>query len=390
MKNKLSLPAATVVCINAMIGSGIFSAPIAIAHTAGPAAILSYLFIIIAIWTMALSFARLCKEFPEDSSFYAYTKPWAGHNGALGITFVYLFGILVASSILMQLAGMYCHSFLPMFSIQQWNTSITLVLAASLAFGIHIAGIWQYILVCATVLPIILTTLLCTANGSVTNFTPFAPFGWTAIFSATKIVIFGFFGFEFSTALYPYIINPEKNVAKALTYSIIIVGILYLGFIASIIYGVPLSYFATQNATIPEIIAAAFPRYALWAKPILNISIISAIIGTIHAMILTLTVLFRKTVSLATCNSFEQSCPINIRSKPLFWISIVSALIIAISQIITDLNLLFGLTALAIVSCYIAAIATLLLKNTQESKIIPVCGIATGCIILYFAIQSII
>ena len=46
---------ATIIGMNAMIGSGIFTAPAAIASYVGPAGIIAYVFVVLSVWCMALS-----------------------------------------------------------------------------------------------------------------------------------------------------------------------------------------------------------------------------------------------------------------------------------------------------------------------------------------------
>ncbi len=387
MQKKYSLTVATIICINAMIGSGVFVAPIAIAQIVGPAGILSYLFVIGAIWSIALSFSRLCVLYPQDGSFYTFSKPWAGHYGGLFFATLYTAGLLVASSVLLHFGGIYCATVIPLLSINQWSIMILLCLSASLLYGVTIAGIWQYVLVGATVFPIFLTIIICLIHGSLNNFVPFAPHGLSKIFDAIKYVIFGFFGFEFSTALYNQIQDPEKNVQKALTYSIIFVGMLYFVFISAIIYGIPAS--ALKNtATISSALSNLFPRYQ-WISGIINISIISATIGTIHAMMLTLTALTRKLFALASNNCFEKACPFNIRSKESFWIVLITVCMLIIYKFFNIMDQMLSIAAVAIVISYISAIITVIVKEKSYiNKFIALCGIITGFAIVFFGIQS--
>jgi amino acid transporter len=387
MQKKYSLTVATIICINAMIGSGVFVAPVAIAQIVGPAGILSYLFVICAVWSMALSFSRLCVLYPEDGSFYSFSKPWAGHYGGLFFASLYTAGLLVASSVLLHFAGMYCTSLIPFLTFNQWSFLILGCLSTSLLYGVTIAGLWQYVLVAATVFPIFVTIVICFLNGSFDNFVPFAPHGLGAIFDAIKYVIFGFFGFEFSTALYNHIENPEKNVRKALTYSIMFVGSLYLLFIIAIIYGIPIPLL--KNATtISTAFISLFPQYR-WISEIMNISIISATLGTIHAMMLTLTALTRKLFAIASNNRFESSCPFNIRSKESFWIALVTLIMFIIYNTFQVMDSMLAMAAIAIVLSYISAIITVVLKEKSYlNKCIASCGIITGFMIVFFAWSS--
>jgi amino acid transporter len=110
---KIGVSTATIVGMNAMIGAGIFSIPATLAAHVGPAGILALIFVIISIWFMATSIARLAYLFPEEGSFYTYAKQWSGHIGGMLAVTSYLIGLLIAMGLLCRQAGIYLHTFIP-------------------------------------------------------------------------------------------------------------------------------------------------------------------------------------------------------------------------------------------------------------------------------------
>ncbi|MGE0207406.1 MAG: amino acid permease, partial [Candidatus Babeliales bacterium] len=118
---KISLATATIVGMNAMIGAGIFAVPTALASNVGPAGILTFTFVIIAVWFMGSSMARLAQLFPQEGSFYIYAKQWSGHIGGLIAAGSYLVGLLIAMGLLTQEAGGNLHDYLPFFSAFTWS-----------------------------------------------------------------------------------------------------------------------------------------------------------------------------------------------------------------------------------------------------------------------------
>ena len=93
---KIGLTTATIIGMNAMIGAGIFSTPTKLLSYVGPAGILAYLFVVIAVWFMASSFARLGQLFPTEGSFYTYARQWGGHSMGLVSSGSYILGIVIA------------------------------------------------------------------------------------------------------------------------------------------------------------------------------------------------------------------------------------------------------------------------------------------------------
>ena len=150
--------------------------------------------------------------------------------------------------------------------------------------SISISQLGQQILITCTIFPLIATTILCLFHADINNFFPFAPFGFMNIFKATRIVIFGFIGFECAASLFSIVKDPDKNIPRALTYSIAIVSILYTLFITSLILAIPYNQLTQPNIPVSDILAQSFPNHS-WLLYAIHISILSAILGTIHSII---------------------------------------------------------------------------------------------------------
>jgi len=234
------------------------------------------------------------------------------------------------------------------------------------------------------------TIIMCLTKADLALLTPFAPFGFTNVLKATSAVIFGFFGFESAASLFTVVKNPEKNVPKALTYSITLVGILYIVFIGSIIISTPLGIFAGTKPLLTNILKVTFPNHP-WIISIVTLSIASAILGTIHSMVWGISNLmlsfFKKTKSNIVQNLISK----NILNKKAT-VLLAGAFIFLSYSTIKNINLFFNLTAIFIVFAYVTSMITLLfIEKEWKSKqnIITVLGIATSMIMLIFATQGI-
>lgn len=386
---KIGLTTATIIGMNAMIGSGIFTAPAAIASYVGPAGIIAYIFVVLSVWCIALSLARLAALFPEGGSFYTYTRQWGGHYIGLVASGLYIFGLIVAMGLLCQVAGIYISRFFP-GSATLLGFIVLVALTLLNLMGVALSEVGQRILIITTVFPILAITGLCFAHADMRNLIPFAPFGFGNILKATKVVIFGFFGYESASSLFNVVENPEQNVPKALTYSIGIVGILYTLFIASIILATPLSLFTNPCIPLSETLAVVFPNYE-WLLTIIHLAILSAIIGTIHSMIWSSSALLlslAQTIDPRLGQIVAAQDPAANRAAVL----IISAGILTTFLLITNLNLFFSLTALGIITAQILSLITLLtIKHEWKSgqNMITVIGMCTALTIFYFAAEGI-
>jgi APA family basic amino acid/polyamine antiporter len=390
--SKIGLATATIIGMNAMIGSGIFTAPAAMASYVGPAGIIAYLLVVIAVWFIAQSLARLAALFPAEGSFYTYTKQWGGHRIGLIAGLLYFIGLIIAMGLLTRVAGSYLHSSFSHIPAQTWSLGTLGLLILLNLFGVTLSEIGQHLLICSTVFPLIVITALCFTRINVQHLTPFAPFGIANVFKATRIVIFGFFGFECAASLFAIVKDPARNVPRALTYSIAIVGVLYTFFVSALILATPRNYFNNPLTPLTDTLALIFPDQQ-WILTIVKIAILSAIIGTIHSMIWSssaLLISLTKHMSFRSSRLFTQLSSIN--QQRLAVILVGSGILIS-ALALTNIELFFSFTAAFIVAAYILSMITLLTSRDEwksGQNIKTVCGIITACGILFFALESLV
>ena len=258
---KIGVTTATIIGMNAMIGAGIFAAPAGLAAHVGPAGIIAYIFVVIAVWFMANSLAKVASLYPGEGSFYTYTKQWGGHAMGVAAISAYFIGLLIAMGLLSQAAGSYLHTFFPSVTPHALGLIALVSLVVLNMFGVVFSQLGQHILIGCTLFPLLATTILCFTKADISNLTPFAPYGLSNLFKALPFVIFGFFGFESAASLYSIVENPQKNVPRALTYSIAAVGLIYILFVTSIIVSTPLHLFTSPLTPLSEALRQLFPTY---------------------------------------------------------------------------------------------------------------------------------
>lgn len=386
---KIGVATATIIGMNAMIGSGIFTAPATMGALVGPAGILAYVIVVASVWFIAQSIARVAYLYPQEGSFYVYASQWGGHIMGLLASGAYFVGLLIAMGLLSQMAGTYLQVFFP--SISAYSLGIITLAALTILnmFGVVLSSVGQHILIVCTLFPLITTTIMCLTKFNMANLVPFAPHGFANVLKATRIVIFGFFGFECAASLFNIVHDPEKNVPRALTYSILLVGAIYTLFVGSIIVSTPLHLFADPRTPLSETLTIIFPHSA-WIITVIHFAILSAIIGTVHSMIWTssnlLTLLVKK---------LKSNCAKKIVASG-FFSSKMSVLLVGICILISYVtlknpNLFFYLTAVFIVFTYMSSMITLLTLPSEwrsRQNIKTVIGLLTALMIFVFAAQG--
>ncbi len=387
---KISVATAVIIGMNAMIGAGIFSIASLLSSKVGPAGILTYLFAFIAVWFMAKSIARVAYLYPQEGSFYAYAKQWGGHTLGLLSAGAYLVGLLIAMGLLCKYAGFYLHEVFPTVSSHTLGLILLTILVLANIMGLVLSQLGQYILIVCTVFPLITTTIMCLSKFNTANLTPFMPYGPMSVITATKVAIFGLFGFECTASLFNVVKDPEKNVPKALTYSLLLVGIIYLLFISSIVLSIPLTIFALNpTITIPAALKTIFPHndFILFC---VTLSILSAIVGTIHSMIWTSSELMLSYFKFLNIKSINKAISKKIITQKTT-VLIAGLAILSSYLFIENMNVFFSLTDVALIFAFLTSMITLL-KLPGEWKsgqnITTVLGIITALVIFAVAIET--
>lgn len=390
---RISVTTATIIGMNAMIGSGIFVAPAAMACYVGPAGILTYALVVVSVWFTALSLARLAYLFPEDGAFYVYVKQWGGHTMGMVAGFSYFAGLVIAMGLLSQVAGHHLHELLP----QSSEVTLGLITLLSLTLlnlcNVALSTLGQHILICTTLFPLVAVTLLCLFNSNLQNLVPFAPHGFSNVFKAMRMVVFGFFGFECAASLSSMVENPKKNVPIALTYSIFIVGALYTLFVGSVILAIPLHCFVDPRIPLARTLSALFPENT-WLIGAIHLAVLSAIIGTIHSMIWSSSALLLslvKRVQSPTVHRWLKKTPAETARR--FSVITVASGIFLSFMLLHNIDLFFSLTALFIETAFLLSMITLLTIPSEWKSghnVKTIIGIGTALMIMYFAAEGLV
>lgn len=389
--NKIGISTATIIGMNAMIGAGIFGIPVALAANVGPAGIVTTVFVAIAVWFMAISLARVAALFPEEGSFYIYSKQWGGHTLGIITSSAYLIGLLIAMGLLAQMAGYNLQHYFPNVAASTLGLITLAVLVLLNMFGVILSEIGQQILICSTVFPLLASIAICLTKANFNNLMPFAPYGWLNVLKASKTVIFSFFGFECATSLFAILQNPQRNVPKALAYSISIVSALYILFTSAIILSIPLETFTSPTMPISAVLKIAFPNLT-WPIEAIHLSVLSAIVGTIHSMIWTSSNLLISLTKELNNNYIKKALQNNLLT-PKTAVLLVGTAIYTSFVTLKNIDLFFSLTAIFIVFAYASSIITLLtIPKEWESgqNLKTLIGLGTAITIFIFAVEGLI
>jgi basic amino acid/polyamine antiporter, APA family len=372
---KLSLSMATSIGVKAIIGVGLFTAPVKLQIAAGPAGIITYALVSIAALFMALAIARVAQLYPEKGAFYTYAKAWGGHVWGVIATLSYMIGLVIALGLLAFFAGLWLHNYIPFIGPTNLSLILIFLIVMTHLAGAQMAKTGQKILLILTYIPIILITLLCLFKADTNNLIPFFPYGWQSIFTAVPVVIFGFFGFEAIPSLFTDIEKPERNVPLAIIWTMLLVGLTYIVFTGSIFIGLPREFFVDAQTPLSGALLQLYPNFT-WLVTLIDWAIIITVIGVLHAMTWSLSAL-----ALDTSNLIAPRIELS-KKNALIIIGIFTALSCLIFQ--NAIDLMFSLVSLNIVFAYATAMIVLLLQPKGRSLyqiIIALLGLSTAILI---------
>ncbi len=392
ISEKIDLRTAVIIGINTIVGAGIFSTTSLLGSKIGPAGIITFLLACIAVWFIAQSFARVAYLYPQEGSIYNYTKQWAGHKFAIFTAFAYIIGVLFAMGLLVKIASFYLYDLVPALNPKLWSVLVIITLTILNIAGAKLSKIGQYILIIATMYPLIVTTILCALNIDAANLTPFMPGGFSSVISGTKVAIFGFFGFEGIASLFRIMENPQESVPKALRLTLICVSIIYLIFIGSILLGIPQDIFLNNpNISISQALMIIYPNHSYLVQSI-GISIIFSIIATVHAVIWT-----GSEFLLSITRSVKSDLIQNLLRKDIITqktMVICSVTIITFAcMFIQNLLLFFSLADVLLLFAYISSIISLLFIEKEwksGQNYITVLGLLCAIIIFAIALKTLL
>ena len=236
-KKLLSLFDVVNLVVGTIVGADIYIAAAFGAGLLGPASLIAWALAGVMAIIIALSFAECSSLVPRAGGPYVYAKDAFGNF----IGFLSGWSLLLASWSAIAVFPLafvaYLQYFFPNMS---FITQITIkILFIILLTGINYIGVREAgrvndILTSLKLAPILILTiagiayLIINPSILVSNFTPFAPLGFSGLGSALVLVFWAYVGFELVTVPSDEIIDSKKTIPKAIAIGMGIVALFYI------------------------------------------------------------------------------------------------------------------------------------------------------------------
>lgn len=228
MRQQLSFLEILVVCIGTIIGTGIFFIPGIVAIMVGHGSILVWAIIIVLTIPMGLCFADLASIFKKSGGpvvfvkhafgdFFGFIAGWSTWIlssiaiGALSVALSYYVSFLIPLNFLTKI--LFSISILAIFTLINYH-------------GIKLGARVEIVLTIITFLFLILYIVFGFGKIDMSNFQGF-PINFILLGPAAVLALELFIGWESSTIISEEVKNAKKYIPMALTFTVLIIGVLY-------------------------------------------------------------------------------------------------------------------------------------------------------------------
>lgn len=217
--------------VGAVVGAGVLILPGTAASLAGPASIVAWAVVSLLGIPLALTFAALAGRFPDAGGVATFTAQAFGPGWGASVGWFY-FVASATGHVLVPLSGAY-YAAGPL-ALGHGGTFLLagVILGLALASnygGLRVSGRLQVLLSGAVALLLLAAALVAIPRLRLTNWTPFAPYGWPRVGEAGVLVFFAVFGWEAIAQLASEFRDPARDVPRSTLLSVGIVTLLYLG-----------------------------------------------------------------------------------------------------------------------------------------------------------------
>ncbi len=236
LKRNLNFWDLIMVSMGGIIGSGWLFGAWQGAALAGPAVIFSWLIGGIAVILLGLTFAELSGMFPEAGALVRYPQYSHGTFVSYIMGWAMILGFASTPPIEAESAVQFANVYIPGLYAKGSLTGEGLLVAALLMlvffflnyFGVMVFAktntIWTAIKI---IIPVVTVILLLVSAFHVKNFTAaggFAPYGSSAIFAAVPLggIVYAYLGFEQAMDMAGESKNPQRDVPRAVIFSVLI------------------------------------------------------------------------------------------------------------------------------------------------------------------------
>ena len=282
-KRNIGLFMATMIGIGAMMGPGIFALPGELAKMIGPLGIVVYLIMGLVTVFTALNYSELGASLPVAGGGYSFTSLTLSKPIAFFTGWFFWIGNTIACAMYAIIFALTIRSyFLPEAEIPVIIAITTLFFTAINFKGMSEALKLITIMNLVELAILVGIAILGLSSIKAPNLKPFAPMGLEPFLPSMALIYISYVGFELITVASEEIINPGKNIPRAILITLGI-GIAIYVFVVFVMMGA-VNYKDLANSDVPFIFSAE-KILGVWGR---WIAVLATIMASLSAFSVTL------------------------------------------------------------------------------------------------------
>jgi amino acid efflux transporter len=231
----LSIPRGSALYIGALLGPGLLLVPGLATSIAGPAAIVAWVGMLGLSALFAVVFAALAGRFPSGGGVATYTTAGLGRRAGNASAWCFLMAVVLGAPVVCLVGGNYVTAVAGGGTVTSTAVAAGLLLVV-LALGLRGARtttMAQLVLVAVLIAVIVVAVVGSAPSARASNWTPFAPHGWTAVGRAASVVIFSFVGWEAIAPLTPRFRDPARQLPRVIVIAFVVTAVVFLAVAAA-------------------------------------------------------------------------------------------------------------------------------------------------------------
>jgi basic amino acid/polyamine antiporter, APA family len=227
LRRELTLSQAVALGIGGTVGGGIYILTGAVADRAGPAALLAFGVAFACSLLIALPYAELSCRYPLAGGGYAFARQVLGRFSGFLMGWCYWGAYVFISGYVTLGFGGYLHS---LAGVPVLGGVFALLVGAVVLNlgGIRASGRTQAVVIAVAVLALVGFSSWGAEYVRGSHFTPFAPNGAGGVLVASLLAFLAFGGFDIVAAAGEEIVDPERNLPRAILTTLAAVLAIYV------------------------------------------------------------------------------------------------------------------------------------------------------------------
>jgi len=230
LRRVITVRHAVAIYASSVLGAGILVIPGLAAREAGPASLLAWALLSVSSYPFAYTFASLSARKPESGGIYSFAKEAFGKGVSTMTAWLFVSWVVLGAPAITLAAGSYLAFAFPISGPWVFVVASCILVAA---YGINLRGIRlsgrvQVALVASMVTVLVFAVGASSPRIRASDFTPFLPGGVASIGVASALIVWSFLGYENVSNIAEEFENPERDFARSVSISVLLVSALYL------------------------------------------------------------------------------------------------------------------------------------------------------------------